>query len=150
MLHIADIMTPEAVAIRESASSKKQALLDASHMLAGQTGLSDASIFRALIEREALGSTGFGGGVAVPHARVKGLERTHAVFIRLVVPVDYSANDEAPVDLICAIVGPEGPASEPFEALVGVCRALRRGETVAKLRRAESAVALHSVLAEER
>jgi nitrogen PTS system EIIA component len=149
MMRIADIMTPEAVAIRDGAPSKKQALLDASHMLADRTGLSDTSIFHALVDREALGSTGFGGGVAVPHARVKGLERTHAVFIRLNAPVDYSATDEAPVDLICAIIGPESPATEPFEALVGVCRALRRAETVAKLRRAESAAALHSILAEE-
>jgi PTS system nitrogen regulatory IIA component len=148
MLHIADIMTPEAIAILEGTSGKKQALLDASHMLAGQTGLSDASIFRALIEREALGSTGFGGGVAVPHARVKGLERTHAVFIRLVVPVDYSANDEAPVDLICAIIGPEGPASEPFEALVSACRALRNPETVSKLRKADCSVAVQTILTE--
>ena len=148
MLRIADIITPEAIVIGLEASSKKQALLSVARMLAHSVSLPEARVFKALVEREALGPTGFGNGVAVPHARMAGLDDTHAFFARLAVPVDFGASDDQPVDLVCAIIGPEGSTTEPFEALVSVCRALRNPEAAARLRKAESAFDLYVILAE--
>ena len=148
MLWIIDLLSPEDIDLDVRAMSKKHALLELARMLAVRSGLPDTVIFQTLADRENLGTTGFGQGIAVPHARIRELGTTHATLTRLVEPVDFEAGDGQPVDLICAIIGPEGPTQEPFEALVSACRVLRNPETLAKLRQAGSAAAVRSILAE--
>jgi PTS system nitrogen regulatory IIA component len=148
VVRITDMLGQERLGIDVKANSKKQVLLEVARMLAIPSGLHDSTIFRALAGREDLGTTGFGQGIAVPHARLRELESTYAVLARLADPVDFEASDDRPVDLVCAIIGPEGPTTAPFEALVSACRILRNPETLAKLRQASSAAMLHSVLAE--
>jgi PTS system nitrogen regulatory IIA component len=147
---IANLLGPENVVIDLRATSKKHALVEVSKLLAAPSGLTESAIFSTLIDRENLGSTGFGKGVAVPHARVPHVASTHMVFVRLARPVDFEASDDQPVDLICAIIGNYGSAAEPFEALVGACRVLRNPKTLTKLRNVRTAVDFHSILAEER
>ncbi|MFU0503143.1 PTS sugar transporter subunit IIA [Pseudaminobacter sp. NGMCC 1.201702] len=148
MLRIAELIRPENIAVDVSATAKRHALLEAAKLLAASSGLPESRIFMALIDRENLGSTGFGRGVAVPHARISGLARTHMAFLRLARPVDFEASDEQPVDLICAIIGNYGAAAEPLEALASACRTLRNPETLAKLRLARNRADLYSVLIE--
>ena len=99
MLKIGSLLRPENVAVGVKAASKKQVFLEAAKMLAASSGLTEAEIFRALLDRENLGSTGFGRGAAVPHARIHDLGNTYMVFMRLAQPVDFDANDGQPVDL---------------------------------------------------
>ena len=148
MLRIIDLLSPEDIGLDVRAMSKKHALLELARMLAVSSGLPDTLIFQALADRENLGTTGFGQAIAVPHARLRELGTTHATLVRLAEPVDFEAGDGRPVDLICAIIGPEGPTQEPFEALVSACRVLRNPESLAKLRQAGSAAAVRSILAE--
>ena len=148
MLRIIDLLSPEDIGLDVRVMSKKHALLELARMLAVNSGLPDTLIFQALADRENLGTTGFGQAIAVPHARLRELGTTHATLVRLAEPVDFEAGDGRPVDLICAIIGPEGPTQEPFEALVSACRVLRNPETLAKLRQAGSAAAVRSILAE--
>ncbi|WP_394891592.1 PTS sugar transporter subunit IIA [Mesorhizobium sp. AaZ16] len=148
MLRIIDLLSPEDIGLDVRAMSKKHVLLELARMLATRSGLLDTPIFQALADRENLGTTGFGQGIAVPHARLRELGTTHAALVRLAEPVDFDAGDDRPVDLVCAIIGPEGSTQEPFEALVSACRVLRNPETLAKLRQAGSAAAVHSILAE--
>lgn len=148
MLRITDLLSLEDVGLDVRAMSKKHVLLELARMLAVRSGLPDTRIFQALADRETLGTTAFGQGIAVPHARLRELVTTHAALIRLAEPVDFEADDDRPVDLVCAIIGPEGPTTEPFEALVSASRVLRNPEMLAKLRQAGSAVAVHSILAE--
>ena len=96
--------------------------------------------------REALGSTGVGHGVAVPHARLRGLTRMHGVFVRLETPVDYGAVDEAPVDIIFALLAPDDHPAEHLRALARVSRALRQAELREQLRQAKSADAIRALL----
>ncbi len=109
LVRIAELVGPERVGIDVRAISKKQVLLEVAKMLAVPSGLHDTTIFRALAGREDLGTTGFGQGIAVPHARLRELESTYAVVARLAKPVDFEAGDDRPVDLVCAIIGPGGP-----------------------------------------
>lgn len=148
MRRIADLIRPENVAIDLTATSKKQVLLEAAKLLATSSRLPEMEIFKALVDRETLGSTGFGRGVAVPHARIRNLDHTYMAFLRLARPVDFEASDDQPVDLICAIVGNYGATAEPLEALAGACRSLRNPETLAKLRLARNTAELYAALIE--
>ena len=149
MPRIASLLGLENVAIDLRATSKKHALLEVAKLLSASSGLTESTIFTTLMGRENLGSTGFGKGVAVPHARIPRVDSTHMVFVRLARPVDFEASDDQPVDLICAIIGNYGSTTEPFEALVGACRVLRNPETLTKLRQVRNAVDFYSILAEE-
>ena len=102
-MDIGDLLADGGVVLRSGASSKRQALHTVAEAAAQTLGLTEARIMEALLEREALGSTGLGSGVAVPHARIEGLERVTAVFVRLDTPVAYGSVDDRPVDLIFAL-----------------------------------------------
>jgi PTS system nitrogen regulatory IIA component len=148
MPNISSLLRPESVAVDVRAASKKQVFMEAARMLAASSGVTEAKIFKALLDRENLGSTGFGRGAAVPHARIQDMASTHMVFMRLARPVDFEASDDLPVDLVCAIVGNYGATVEPLKALAGACRSLRNPETLAKLRKAGNAAELYSGLIE--
>ena len=128
------------------AANKKQALVALAELAAKTFGLSADEAAEALFAREAQGSTGVGYGVALPHARLKGLDRMRAAFLRLDQPVEFDAVDEQPVDLLFALFAPPHADSEHLRALAQVSRRLRHGDLRERLRKAGSADAIHALL----
>lgn len=112
-----------------------------------RTGLSSKMIVAALNERERLGSTGFGSGVAIPHGKIAGVARPFGYFARLAQPVDFQSVDNLPVDLVFLLLSPPDAGADHLKALASISRALRDRQTVAKLRGARSKDAIFAVLA---
>jgi PTS system nitrogen regulatory IIA component len=110
------------------------------------TGTEAKTILASLTEREKTGSTGFGGGTAVPHGKIEGLGRVFGYFARLATAVDYQAVDGLPVDLVFLLLSPTDAGAEHLKALAGVSRTLRDRQTVAKLRGARSRDAIFALL----
>src|SRR5262249_32868062 len=110
--------------------------------------LDERRLFDRLLERERLGSTGIGGGIAIPHARLGGLEKPRGLFARLIPPVDFDSVDERPGDIVFPLVAPEGAGADHLKALARVSRLLRDRSLVDKLRATESADALYALLVE--
>jgi PTS system nitrogen regulatory IIA component len=129
-----------------SVNSKRQALQTVADMAARQLNLDAGEILQALLERERTSSTGVGHGVAVPHAALKGLDRMYGIFIHLDTPVDYDSIDDMPVDLIFALLAPEGAGSEHLRALAKVSRMLRQKELREQLRRIDNTDAIYALL----
>lgn len=138
-MDIVELLTQDAVVLRGGVSSKRQALHALADAAAVVFGLPADRVMESLLEREALGSTGLGGGVAVPHARIEGLSRVCGVFMRLDAPVAYDAVDDRPVDLFFALFAPPRDGAEHLRALAAVSRFLRSGERREQLRAAQSA-----------
>ena len=144
-MDIGELLTRDGIVLRSGASSKRQALHVAAEAAAHVLGRDDTAIFTALMEREALGSTGLGGGVAVPHARLAGLEKVCAVFVRLDHPVAYDAVDDRPVDILFALFASPDAGAEHLRALAAVSRALRSPELRERLRQARTVDAIHAL-----
>jgi PTS system nitrogen regulatory IIA component len=142
-----DFLSPQAVVADLRASSKKQLLQQLSHRAAALTGLQDRRILDTILERERLGSTGFGGGVAIPHGKVEGLDRVFGLFARLGQPLDYDALDRHPVDLVFLLLAPQGAGADHLKALARVSRVFRDRAMLEKLRGSTSADALYAMLA---
>ena len=147
-MEIADLIGPGAVIANLRITSKKQALQELAKRGAEMTGESERAIFEVLIERERLGTTGVGNGIAIPHGKLPGLDRLYALFARLETPVDFDAIDEQPVDLICVLLAPETAGADHLKALARVSRLLRDRAVCEKLRGTDSAEALHALLTE--
>jgi len=130
------------------ANSKKQALREMARRAAELTGLADRDIMATMLERERLGTTGIGGGIAIPHACLDGLETVTGLFARLERPVDFDAVDDEPVDLVFMLLAPAGGGAEHLKALARVSRALRDPARREKLRGATSADAILALLME--
>mgnify|MGYP000568357024 FL=1 len=145
-MEIADLIRPEGVVPNLRATSKKQALQELARRAAGRTGVAERRIFEVLIERERLGTTGVGNGVAIPHGKLPELNRLTALFARLEAPVDFDAIDEQPVDLICVLLAPEGAGADHLKALARISRVLRDRTICEKLRGTESADAIYAIL----
>lgn len=146
MVYFTDIVSPDALATGLVANGKK-ALFQKIATLAAQAYNLDADIVvEALAERERLGSTGFGGGVAIPHAKIQGLSRMCGVVILLDPPVPFDAIDDAPVDIVFALLSPVDSGAEHLKTLARVSRYLRDETHVARLRGAQSTGALHALL----
>lgn len=144
---LTEILLPEAVDASLAAPNKK-ALFQALGLAAARvTGLPAKRIVASLNERERIGSTGFGGGVAIPHGRIEELDRVRGYFARLAAPVDYRAVDGLPVDLVFVLLSPPDAGADHLKALAGVSRLLRDRQMVAKLRGARSRDALFALLA---
>lgn len=125
----------------------KRALLQQLANLAGQRcGADQAVILASLTEREKLGSTGFGQGVAIPHSKIEGLERIYGLFARIAEPVDFKAIDDRKVDLVFLLLSPPDAGAEHLKALAAISRAIRDGATLEKMRGARSRDALAAVL----
>jgi PTS system nitrogen regulatory IIA component len=137
---------PDAVEFHLKAGSKKQLLLRLADSLAAATGQESREIFDRLTEREKLGSTGMGDGIAIPHARIQGLDRVYAVFATLSEPVDFESIDGKPVDLICALMAPQDAGADHLTALAKVSRLLRSKEFCLRARGASSEDAVMSLI----
>ena len=148
-MDIGDWLDREAIAARSGATSKRQALTVAAELGARAFGIDAGTVLEALVEREAEGSTGVGHGVAVPHARLAGLGRMRAVFVRMEQPVAFDAVDDQPVDLMFALFAPPEAGSEHLRALSRVSRLLRRTEVRQRLRKARSVDAIYALLVQE-
>jgi PTS system nitrogen regulatory IIA component len=148
-MDINEWLDPCCVAQRLGADSKRQALAVIADLAGPTFAIPAAEVLDALLAREAQSSTGVGGGVALPHARLKGLVRMRAVFLRLDQPVDFHAVDDQPVDLLFALFAPEDANTEHLRALARVSRLLRQAEIRRQLRQARTPDALHALLAQE-
>ena len=135
MAAIADLLSPGRLVLDAAPSSKRQLFQDLAALVERQTGVDQTAVLAALVQREKLGTTGIGEGVAVPHARLAGLPGLLGFFVRLAKPVDYDSLDEAPVDLVFLIVAPEDENAEQLKALAKIARLLRDPTLTARLRR---------------
>jgi PTS system nitrogen regulatory IIA component len=148
-MDIGQLLKRDAVAVRVSANSKRQALVALAEIASRSLGLPEAEILDALLEREQQGSTGVGQGVAVPHARLKGLDRMAGVFVKLETPVPFDAVDDRPVDLLFALFAPRESGMEHLRALAKVSRLLRQSELREHLRQARTGDALYALLSRD-
>lgn len=137
---------PDAVLFRLKATSKKHLLQKLSEALAQQTGRDERDIYDRLFEREKLGSTGMGDGIAIPHARLNDLDRVYTVFATLDEGVEFDSVDERPVDLIFALVAPQDAGADHLQALAKASRLLRTADFCARVRGASSEDAVTSLL----
>lgn len=144
-MDISDLLSADSIILRGGASSKRQALQAVAEAASSALGLGEAQVLEALLEREALGSTGLGSGVAVPHARVAGLDRVSAIFVRLDTPVAYESLDDRPVDLLFALFAPVNAGAEHLRALAAVSRAMRSPELREQLRQARTVDAVSAL-----
>jgi PTS system nitrogen regulatory IIA component len=144
-----DLISREAVLPSLKASSKKQALQELSEKAAELSGLPARVLFDALVQRERLGSTGIGSGIAIPHGKVADVERIFGVFARLDKPIDFEALDGEPVDLILLLVAPESAGADHLKALSRAARLLRLPSVTAKLRSTRDAGLMHNLLADQ-
>jgi len=128
------VLPPGSVELGAELTSKALAIAHAADLLAAASVASAEEIELALLAREGLGSTGVGGGVALPHARLHVLTSTHAVFLRLSTPIGFDAIDGKPVDLVCAIIAPDDPSADLLTAVSAISRVLKDGAKTAALR----------------
>jgi len=147
-MEIADLLSPDAVLSHLKAAGKKQVLQEMAHKAAALTRLPERRIFDILTEREKLGSTGMGQGIAIPHGRVPGVEKMTGLFAQLDAPVDFDAMDDQPVDLVFLLLAPEGAGADHLKALARVSRLLRNQAVCEKLRAASQPATLYALLTE--
>ncbi len=142
-----DILSPDRVIPALSVSCEKQAFLRVADYAARMMGLDERKVFNVLMERERLGNTTIGGGVAIPHARIEGLDEVIALFVRLVRPVDFGAQDGRPVDLLFVLLAPEEESGAHLKALARVTRFLHDADIRDRLREAADSRSLFQILA---
>ncbi len=147
-MDLADLITPEAIYPSLKAKTKKQALQEMAQRASVLTGVDAREIFDTLLQRERLGSTGIGRGIAVPHGRLAALRKILSVFARLEEPIEFEALDGEPVDLIFLLLAPEHAGADHLKALARISRLLREPATIDKLRASRDRAALYSVLTE--
>ncbi len=149
-MELSNLLKPAAVRVVGHVTSKKRLFQDLAELAATVYGLPSAETVDALQERESLGPTGVGHGVALPHARLHGIDRVVGVFMRLEKPLDFDSVDRQPVDLVFALFAPKDSGVDHLKALALVSRTMRDAATCAKLRSNDDPATLHAVLTEAR
>jgi len=144
---LSDLLRPDAVLAALAVPNKKALFQQLAGIAATVAGLDARLIVERVSDRERLGSTGFGGGIAIPHGKIDGLDRVIGLFARLATPIDFNAIDDMPVDLVFLLLSPAQAGVEHLKALARVSRRLRDRAFVAKLRGAGSPDALYALLA---
>ncbi len=147
-MDVVELLNTQCIVANLKVTSKKQALQELAKRAARVTGQPERLIFDVLVERERLGTTGVGHGIAIPHGKLAELDRLYALFARLETPIDFDAIDEQPVDLICVLLAPETAGADHLKALARVSRLLRDRAICEKLRGADSAEAIHALITE--
>ena len=142
-----DLVAPNAIIPALKVNSKKQVLHELAARAATLSGQSERAIFDVLMQREKLGSTAVGNGIAIPHGKMPGLTRLFGLFARLDRPIDFEALDNQPVDLIFLLLAPEGAGADHLKALARIARLLRDPNIAHKLRGSHDAESLYAVLA---
>jgi PTS system nitrogen regulatory IIA component len=146
---LADLLQQNAIIPALRVNSKKQLLQELSAKASKVTGLSEREVFDVILQRERLGSTGVGNGIAIPHGKLASVNSIVGIFARLDQPVDFEALDDQPVDLVFLLLAPEGAGADHLKALSRIARVLRDQDLVAKLRATDSASAIYAFLNEE-
>ncbi len=147
-MDLADLIAPEGVISPLKAKTKKQALLDLSGRAAELARIDGRFVFEQLLQRERLGSTGIGKGIAIPHARIPSLTKIVCVFARLEEPIDFEATDNQPVEFLFLLLSPEHAGADHLKALARISRLMREPHAIEKLRMARSRAVLYSILTE--
>lgn len=145
-MDLGDLFDDEAVVAVLRAGNKKQVLQELAARAARLTGLDERNLFESLVQRERLGSTGVGHGIAIPHVFVEGLERTVCLFARLERPIEFEAIDGQSVDLIVVLLSPNGAGADHLKALARIARVMRNATFAAKLRASRDPHALYALL----
>ena len=148
-MEINDLITTQSVVANLHATSKKQAIQDLARKAADITGLHERAIFDVLMERERLGTTGVGNGIAIPHGKLANLDKLYGLFARLEKPIDFQSIDEQSVDLIFLLLAPESAGADHLKALARVSRLLRDQTVCEKLRGTDQSEALYALLTED-
>ena len=147
-MNLFDLLKPEAVKVITNVSSKKRLMQNLAEHTETIYGIDSNSALQALLERESLGSTGVGQGVALPHARIRDLAVVSGVFMLLEKPIDFGAVDRQPVDVVFCLFAPEAAGVEHLKALAVVSRTLREPSICAKLRANPDAAKIYAILTE--
>ena len=145
-MQLGDFLDFDAITTRLSGGNKRSLLQQLANLAGQRLGTDSTAILASLTEREQLGSTGFGHGVAIPHGKIEGLSRIYGMFARLSEPLDYKAIDGKPVDLVFLLLSPPDAGAEHLKALAAVSRITRHVPTLEKMRGARSRDALAAVL----
>ena len=145
-MEIDNFIDQDSVLLNLKSSSKRQALMELSKRIADNNNLSEREIFDVLLEREKLGSTGIGEGIAIPHGKLKGLEKICGCFVRLNKPIDFESIDGKPVDLIFLLLAPENSGVQHLKALALMSRIMGNKTFCNKLRSSDSAESIFSLL----
>ena len=145
-MSLTEILVPEAVLPQLKVSSKKQLLRELADHAGVAYGLDSHAIFEALLQRERLGSTGIGKGIAIPHGKFNDLPKLYGLFARLEKPIDFEALDHEPVDLVFLLLAPENAGADHLKALAKIARILRDPATVHALRHSRDQDALYALL----
>ncbi|MDK1376969.1 MULTISPECIES: PTS IIA-like nitrogen regulatory protein PtsN [unclassified Sinorhizobium] len=143
---LAGLLHQNAIIPAMRANSKKQLLQELAAKASKLTGLPERDIFDVILQRERLGSTGVGNGIAIPHGKLNNLPLIVGIFARLDTPVDFEALDDQPVDLVFLLLAPEGAGADHLKALSRIARVLRDHDMVAKIRASDSASAIYTLL----
>ncbi len=145
-MDLTDLLQEDHILADLKVTGKKQAIQAISAKASEITGLNEREIFDILLQRERLGSTGVGSGIAIPHGKLSNLQKIVGVFCRLEKPIDFDSLDDEPVDLIFLLLAPEGAGADHLKALAKIARILRNKTIVNKIRATSSAEALYSLL----
>jgi PTS system nitrogen regulatory IIA component len=143
---LTDLLMPDAIIPALKVNTKKQALQELAAKAAELTGQNERIVLEVLMQREKLGSTAVGNGIAIPHGKLTKLDSMFGLFARLARPIEFEALDGQPVDLVFLLLAPESAGADHLKALARVARLLREADTARKLRESEDAAALYSVL----
>jgi len=147
-MDLSDLINVPAIMPAVRTNSKKQLLQILAEKAANITGIPEREIFDTILQRERLGSTGVGNGIAIPHGKLAAVKRITGVFARLETPVDFEALDDQPVDLVFLLLAPEGAGADHLKALSRIARVLRDGDIVNKIRGTTDAAAIHALLSD--
>jgi nitrogen PTS system EIIA component len=147
-MNLANLIDAHSVLRSLKAQNKKQLLQELAHAASTVTGVDQRIIFETLFQREKLGSTGLGAGIAIPHGKLKALTKVHGLFARLATPVEYESVDGQPVDLVFLLLAPEQAGADHLTALAKISRLLRDREFAAKLRGTDTTEGLYAILTE--
>ena len=145
-MHLSDFLDFDAIKTAVPGGNKRSLLQQLANLAGQRLGIDPAQVVAALSEREQLGSTGFGQGVAIPHGKIDGLTRIYGLFARLAEPVEYKAIDGRPVDLVFLLLSPPDAGAEHLKALAAISRITRHVPTLEQMRGARSRDALAAVL----
>ncbi|MCZ2327946.1 PTS IIA-like nitrogen regulatory protein PtsN [Bartonella sp. F02] len=145
-MNLSELISPESIIPAVKANSKKQVLRILSEKAAEVTGLDKHIVFNTILQREKLGSTGIGNGIAIPHGKLPGINKIVSIFARLETPVDFETLDDEPIDLVFLLLAPEYTGADHLKALSQIARVLRYSDVVQQLRNTRDANALYALL----
>lgn len=148
-MNLGEILGKEAIVLDFEAGSKKQLLQALAERAAELTNLSAREIFDTILQREKLGSTGVGNGIAIPHGKFNNFEKIFGVFARIKAPIDFDALDDAPVDIVFLLLAPESAGADHLKALSRIARVLRDSDRLEALRAAQTPAGVYELLSDD-